>query len=482
MRTLACSFVLGLCLIGCAQQPAYRPPSVAMPPAYRNAGATAGAHASPAAAGVQHAVHGRWWTTFDDPVLENLVETALAANLDIAVARARLRQALAGSSAAAAARLPLVTADGSAALRRQSLEDQFGRFASTIPGFDRTIALYGLGAGASWEIDLFGGLRAGQRAALADAAGAEAGVSGARLTVAAEVATTYLDAREIQARIDIATARIATLADLDRLVGLRLSRGIAAGLEADQVAADLAATRAIVPALEAALEAKLNRIDLLLGRMPGEAAIAIGTGAVPRAPELLPAAIPATLLTARPDLVAAERAVAAADARTAQAIAGQFPRLTLAALFGVLSTDVASLFGATATQGSVSAGLTGPVFAFGRVRADIEGNRGRRDEALAQYHLAVLRAAGEVETSFVALARSRDRASHLQASAAALARARAAARRAYAAGAVSLIEALDAERRLQLAQDGTVTAQADAARAAVSGFRALGGGWPDRAG
>lgn len=481
MRTHFSLLTLAVCLTGCAHQPPYQTPGVALPTAYRNAGAADGSQATSSADSAKISAE-RWWTAFNDPVLDDLVEQALVANLDIAQARARLRQALAGSSAAASARLPLITAEGSAKQQRQSLEDQFGRFASTVPGFDRTVALYGLGAGASWEIDLFGGLRAGQRAALADAAGAEAGIAGARLTVAAEVATAYFDAREIQGRIDIARARIATLFDLDRLVRLRVSRGIAAGLEGDQVAADLASTRAIVPALETQLEERLNRIDLLLGRPPGNAEMAIGTGGVPAAPEMLPTEMPAALLTARPDLIAAERAVASADARTAQAIAGQFPRLTLAGLFGVLSTDVSSLFGGSATQGSASAGLAGPLFSFGRVQADIEGNRGRRDEAVAKYRLAVLRAVGEVETSLVALARSRDRVRYLQASSSALERARSSARHAYAAGTVSLIEALDAERRLQIAQDGTLGAEADAARAAVSGFRAIGGGWQSRNG
>jgi NodT family efflux transporter outer membrane factor (OMF) lipoprotein len=472
MRISIAVSTLGLCLASCAHQPPYHPPTMALPAAYRNTG-------QPNVPSHGLAAQDRWWAGFDDPVLTALVDRALAGSLDIAVARARLRQATAGANAARAARLPLVTSNGSAAQQRQSLEDQFGRFAATVPGFDRTIAVYGLGGGVSWEIDLFGGLRAGQRAALADAAGAAAGMAGARLTVAAEVSTAYLDVRELQQRIAIAHARVATLADLDRLVRMRLSRGLAAGLEADQVAADLAAVRAVVPALEAVLEVRLNRLDLLAGRIPGETSSIIGTGVVPAAPQFVPADAPATLLTRRPDLVAAERAVAAADARTARAIAGQFPRLTLTALFGVLSNDLGSLIGGSATQGAATAGLAGPLFAFGRIKADIEANRGRRDEAVAEYRLAVLRAAGEVESSLSALHRSRDQANHLQASADALARAHTASRRAYTAGAVSLIEALDAERRLQSAQDGVVTAKANAARAAVSGFRALGGGWTD---
>jgi len=466
---LAPATLAALLLSGCVSPGSYARPSVDLPAAYSNSSLHRSA-ATPA-------ISDRWWTAFNDPMLNRLVEEALAGSLSVEAAAARLQQAAAGVRAARAAQFPAGTISGSAAIQRQSLEEPFARAASQFPGFNRTQELYGLSAAAAWEIDLFGRLSAGRRAARADAQAAEAGVAGARLTVAAEVATAYLGARELQQRIGVARERVRTLGRLEQLVRLRLANGVAASLEADQVAADLSTARAVVPVLQAALEVELNRIDVLIGRAPGRAATEIGDGQVPAAPAIAVADGPAALLLRRPDLVAAERAVAAADARTAQAIADYYPRVTVGGLIGLLSGGIGGLFAESALQTAGSAGFSGRLFDFGRVGAQVAGARGRTREAVAEYRQAVLRAAGEVENGLSALARRGEQASELERSEASLQRARNTSRLAYEAGAVSLIEALDAERRLQVAQDSAATARAEAARAAVATFRALGGGW-----
>lgn len=469
MRTVSAAILVAvLPLAACAGQPDYARPSVAVGPAFHNAALQR--------SGTLTVVGDRWWGSFADPTLDRLIDEALADNLDIEVAAARLQQAAAGVRAARARSLPLVSASGSAAVQRQSLEDAFGRVASRFPGYQRTNEQYGLTLAASWEIDLFGSLAAGRRAARADLAGADANLAGARLTVAAEIATAYLDARELEARLTIAKARVATLTSLDELVRLRFARGVAARLEVDQVAADLATARSAIPALEAAREVVFNRIDLLAGRAPGFAQVEIGNGAIPLAPGIDGEAGPAALLFRRPDLIAAERAVAAADARTAQALADRYPKVTIGALAGLLSGGVSNLLTGSALQSSASGGIAGPLLDFGRTGAAIDRARAQTREAVANYRLAVLRAVGEAENGFSTLSRSQAQAAELDASAAALARARDAARLAYRAGALSLIEALDAERRLQASQDDAATARADAARAAVATFRALGGG------
>ncbi|OQW48330.1 MAG: hypothetical protein A4S16_01335 [Proteobacteria bacterium SG_bin6] len=455
-----------LALGACAGKP-YARPEMALPQQFRNA---------PSAAAMV-AVDPRWWRSFGDPVLDRLVDQALSDSLTLEVAAARLDQAAAGLRAARASRLPLLNGQVSATEQRASIADQVGQGVSRAPGFQRAADVYNLGLSASWEIDLFGRLAAANRAARADLAAAQANVAGARLTVAAEVASAYLDARELQARLAVAKARVGTLGELDRLVKLRVSRGVAARLEGDQAAADLAGAQAAIPALEAALEAQYNRIDVLLGRVPGAARADLGAGAIPAAPIINAEGGPAALLFRRPDLAAAERAVAAADARVAQALAERWPRLNLAAAIGVLSAGTSNLFTERAMQTSVSGTLSGPVLDFGRNRASVARARAVTREAVANYRLAVLNAAAEAESNLAALARRRDQAQALAESATALDRARIAARTAYQAGAVSLIEALDAERRLQAAQDSLATARADTARAAVSSFRALGGGW-----
>ena len=458
-----------LSLGACAAAPDSTRPGMTLPARFRNA-------AVPSAAAAV-AVDPRWWRSFADPVLDRQVEAALAGSLTIEAAAARLDQAAAGLRAARAARLPQLNGQASATEQRASIADQVGRGVSQAPGYKRAADVYGLGLSASWELDLFGRLAAANRAARADLASAEANVAGARLSVAAEVASAYLDARELQARLAVARARLGTLGELDRLVRLRVERGVAARREADQTVADLAGAQAAIPALEAALEAQLNRLDVLCGRVPGAARAELGEGAIPPAPAIVAEGGPAALLFRRPDLAAAERSVAAADARVAQALAERWPRLNLAAAIGVLSAGTSALFTEQAMQTSGSATLAGPVLSFGRNRAAIERARGATREAVAGYRQAVLQAAAEAESSLAALQRRREQAEALEQSRVALDRARVAARTAYQAGALSLIEALDAERRLQSVEDGLATARADAARAAVSSFRALGGGW-----
>jgi len=460
-----------LSLVACASQTPYTRPLTELPPAYRN---TAVAEAAP---GAVAPADDRWWTVFGDPVLDRLVQEALAGSLDVEVASARLQQAAAGSRIARSALLPSATIGGSAAAQRQSLDDPVARIASAFPGYERTSELYGLNAAVSWEIDLFGRLAAARHAARADEAAAAAGVAGARLTVAAEVATAYIGARELQRRLEIARERTRTLAELDELVRLRVQEGAAAQLEAEQVQADLAATRARIPALEAALEATFNRIDVLAGRAPGHAEAELGEGRLPSAASVAVADGPAGLLRRRPDIMAAERRVAAADARTAQALADYYPRVNIGGLVGLLSTGASGLFTGGALQAAGTAGFSGRLFDFGAARGGVEAARGRTREAVADYRATVLRAVAEVEDGLSLLGRRSRQAEDLEVSEAALARARDLSRLAYEGGAVSLIEALDAERRLLEVQDAATTANADAARATVTLHRALGGGW-----
>ncbi|UVO49667.1 TolC family protein [Sphingomonas sp. SUN019] len=467
--TLASILFVALPLGACAGHPDYVRPSVSLGDAFRNEAL------QPAGARIR--VEDRWWRAFGDPVLDRLIDEALSGSLEVEIAAARLEQAAAGVRSARAQSLPLIAAVGSGAIQRQSIADPSGRFVSRFPGYERTSEQYGLTLAASWEIDLFGSLAAGRRAALADLSAADAALAGARLTVAAEIATTYLNAREFEVRLAIARDRATTLGSLDGLVRLRFSRGVAARLEVDQVAADLATARSAIPAIEAAREVAFNRIDLLAGRAPGFSAAEIRAAAIPAAPIIAGDAGPASLLFRRPDLVAAERAVAAADARTAQALAERYPKVTIGALAGLLSGGVSNLFTGSASRGAADAGISGPLLDFGRTGAAVDRARAQTREAVANYRLAVLRAASEAENGFSTLARSQAQAAALDRSVVALARARDTSRLAYRAGAVSLIEALDAERRLQASQDSASSARADAARAAVATFRALGGGW-----
>ncbi len=418
-----------------------------------------------------------WWRAFGDSALDQVVEAALLENLDIEAAAARLQQAEGASRVAVSNRLPSGTVSASGATQRQSLDDPMARIASPSPGYDRNADQFGLNAAASWEIDLFGRLAAARRAAWADQQAAAVDVEGARLSVAAEIAGAYITAREFQTRVDIARARVRTSDDILDLVVLRYNEGAASRFEMDQARADAAASRAVLPLLEAGRDEAFNRIDLLSGRAPGHAAGLLGDGGIPTALAVSTEDGPASLLVRRPDIVAAENRLAAADARVTQAVTAYYPRLTIQGLVGFLSSGLSGLLSDDALQAAGSAGLSGRLFDFGAARGGVEIARGRTREAAAAYRLTVLRAASEAEDGFSRLSRSNRHAQELEQSQASAARASATARDAYDLGGLSLKDALDVQRRLLEVQDSVAIARADAARASVSLFRVLGGGW-----
>jgi NodT family efflux transporter outer membrane factor (OMF) lipoprotein len=458
LRAFHASLVV-LLLSGCATTP-YAPPTAAVPTAYRVA---------PTAPTLQDSQTPTqtWWTVFGDPRLNEFIERALSDSLDVEVARARLDQAQAGVRASASNALPLIGASATGGIQRQSLEEPLTRALSRFPAFDRTAERYGLNLAASWELDLFGGLAAERRGARADADAARAGVEGARLTVAAETANAYFSVVEFRRRIQVAEARIATLTELDRIVALRVARSVAPRLDRDQVMADL-------EALQAAKVSALNRLDVLGGRSANTTDDA-GWQASTRTIPGVAVDPPAALVAKRPDLIAAERSVAAADAGVARAIASRYPRLSLSGLVGLLSGGIGNLFGGDATTVAASGDLTGPVLDFGRGAARVSAARARTREAVASYRSAVLRAGGEIDDATTGAVRARDQLAALDRSAASLEKAITAARLAYRSGAISLIDVLDTERRLQLVQDSIASADGSARRAVVSAYRAQGG-------
>lgn len=458
-----------LSLFACASQPTVKP-TVDLASAYSNVAIdNGGLRVAP--------LDQAWWRSFDDPVLNRLVDEALLGNLDIEAAAARLQQAAGASRVAASNSLPSATVGASASAQRQSLDDPMARIASAFPDYDRTNSLYGLSAAASWELDVFGRLAAARRATGGDQAAALADIDGARLSVAAEIATAYITARELQARVAIAEARVRTSESVHGLVALRFDEGSASRFEVDQADADLSASRATLPLIEAGLDVTYNRIDLLSGRTPGHAAVLLGTGDIPAALTVAVEDGPAALLVRRPDIVAAEQRLAAADARVAEALTAYYPRLTVQGLVGFLSSGLSGLISDDTLQAAGSAGLSGRLFDFGATRGGVETARGRAREAAAGYRATVLRAAAEAEDGFSRLARGNRHALELAQSQAALTRASTTARTAYGLGGLSLKDALDVQRRLLEVEDAATTARAEASRASVGLFRVLGGGW-----
>jgi NodT family efflux transporter outer membrane factor (OMF) lipoprotein len=419
-----------------------------------------------------------WWRGFADPALTRIVQRALDENLDLAASIARVEQARAAASHAGAELLPQGSLSASVARQHQSLESPLGSLGKHQPGFDRNSTLYNVGVGASWEIDVAGGLRRGAEAAGAEAQAAEAEHLGVRVLVAAEAADAYFRVRGAQQRIAIAQQQVRTNARLLELVRLRLADGIGATREQAQAEAQLAQTRVTIPPLQIELETQLNRLDVLMGAQPGTyAAELLAPADRTTVPQISVAQGPANLLQRRPDVIAAERRLAASSARIGVATAEYYPKLSLSALLGFESLSAGKLFTAAAFQPAAVAGLRWRLFDFGRVDAEVAQAKGGNAEALANYRKAMLRATEDVENAIIALTQLELQSKDLTVEVAAHARARGAAEEAFKGGAVSLFEVLEEDRLLLAARDQQARVRADNARAAVATFRALGGGW-----
>ncbi|TGN95743.1 efflux transporter outer membrane subunit [Burkholderia sp. USMB20] len=473
LKPLLTAVVAATLSAGCAVGPDYVRPDVAMPQQFQGQRAMDQRHA------VAEADLATWWTGFGDPRLMQYITLALAQNLDLAQAAARVAQARAGLGAANAALLPSGNVSGQAARIYQSVETPLGRVLNSTPGFDRHGNDYEADFNASWELDVFGGLRRGREAALADYQASEAAAVATRLAVAAQTADTYITIRGLQGRLKVARDQVRTEQDLLSTLNLQYGKGLAAELQVRQAEGALAQVRATVPVLEAALEAAMNALDVMLGSQPGtHRTELVAGGDVPVAPRIAATGTPGELLRRRPDLIVAERRVAASNARIGVAIAEYYPKFSLSGLLGSATTmGAGNLFAGGANQAAGVLGLRWRLFDFGRINAQIAQAKGQDAEMLAAYRLAVLHATEDVENAFSALVKRDEQAAVLADGVVSLGRARAASFAAYEKGVVSLIEVLQADESLLRASDQRVQAQTESARAAVAAFKALGGGW-----
>lgn len=419
-----------------------------------------------------------WWEGFGDPQLSALVSQALVQNLDMAQAQARVAQARAALGAADAALLPSATLNGQAARAYQSLETPLGQVLDATAGYNRYGNSYEANLDASWELDLFGGLRRGRESTLADYQASEAGVVATRLAVAAQTADIYTTLRGLQTRLAIAQRQVDTQQELLEKVRLLHGQGLAAQFQVQQTEGQLSQVKASVPVLQTGLDAAMNALDVMLGTPPGtHRAELSGAGAIPRAPQLASTGSPADLLRRRPDLIVAERRLVAANARIGMAISEYYPTFSLSALLGSATTQGGNLFSSGAAQSAGVLGLRWRLFDFARINAQIDQAKGQQAEALAAYRQSVLRASEDVENAFSALVNRETQTATLTAGETSLSSARQSSFVAYQNGAASLIEVLNADETLLRASDAKAQAQTESARAAIATFRALGGGW-----
>ncbi|PZU59560.1 MAG: RND transporter [Sphingobium sp.] len=419
----------------------------------------------------------RWWEALNDSTLTALEDKALAANPDLAAAKARLTQARAALREQKANLAPNVSAMGAYAHARfpgLNLGDSDGEDGGTRSSLN----LYNLGFDASWEADIFGGQRRGVEAARATAQAAEAQFADAQVSLTAEVAQAYVNVRDRQQRIALNRSAIARQEQMLSLTRQRYEGGTASRLDVERLSQQLDATRADTTPLSAELEAYLDEIATLTGEEPGALDDVLREQRpVPLPPSQVAIGDPATLLQRRPDIRAAERTLAADTAKIGQAEAARFPRLSFMGLIGIGGTRPSDLTHLDDFVALVAPQLSWSFLDFGRNAARVRQAEGVRDEAEAQYRSAVLTALRDANG---ALSRFRYR----RVTVATLARAKASAdqaaelsRQRQDAGTTTLIDLLDAQRQQINAEQNLSIATAGLTSDFIAIQKALGLGW-----
>lgn len=454
-----------LLLSGCAVGPVYQKPVVDVPDAWRDLpqeGKTVPAD--------------RWWTYYRDPVLDRLVEEALAHNRDLALAAARVEEARAFLQIADSEFFPSIDAEFQRDRTRSS-----GRSSVPLPpGVPLERNNYRGQINVAYEVDLWGRLRSASNAARADLLASRAAQETVRVTLTAQVAQSYYALKALDAQIDATRRALDLRGRTLELQKVRSEAGLIGDLDLRQIEAEVAAARAQLPALERTRGTEEAALAVLLGRSPR----AIIEESMPLAADhgeppalVVPEGLPSDLLLRRPDVVQAEQQLIAANARIAAARAALFPRISLTGYLGGESASLSDLFSAPARIWQLAFALAQPIFQGDRLRAEVDVVRARERQAIAQYQKTLQQAFREVREALIRQDRSRAAFEAEAVRAKALGDTVRLARIRYDNGRSSQLEVIDAERALLQAELNRIDALR-AQRAAVADLvKALGGGW-----
>lgn len=457
--------IFSAALAGCTLEPAYQRPAAVLPETWAAAPATG--QAIPA---------GQWWTLYGDTTLDRLITEALEYNQDLALATARVDEARALARVADAEMMPSVTA--AAQRDRTQISD---RTATPLPaGTSLERNNYRAQLNVSYEVDLWGRLRSSSRAAYAQLLATAAARETVRITLTADVVQSYYALMALDTQIS-ATRRSLALREHDlRLQRVRFDAGLINEFALRQLEAEVASARSQLPVLERNRSAEELALGVLLGRNPrmliGKA-VTLDTDRGTPATAVVPEGLPSALLLRRPDIVAAEQRLIAANARIGEARAALFPRIGLTGYLGSESAELASLFSGPAQIWSLGFALTQPIFQGGRLFGEIEAVEARERQALALYQKTLQTAFRETQTALVTQIKAREAYDAENARATALESALRLARIRFVNGLTSQLEVLDAERNLLSAELNRADALR-AQRAAIADIvKALGGGW-----
>ena len=454
---LAALAILSACSVAPVQPPV---PSVPLSAAFAQGGAAV----------TGQSVAGAWWAGYGDPVLTALVDEALSANQDVAIALQRVAQARAGRDAQNSRLWPTIGVQASASRSDSGLPDPVKQ------GMPDTRALRA-GVDVAWEIDLAGGVRAARDAAQADAAAAAAGVEGARLLVSSEVARQYFVLRSAEERLRIVQALAAAQRETADRVASRLREGQASAFDLDRARAEADSFDAQVPPLRMLAGTTQSRLAVLLGRNPSTRVVDESVAFAWPAAREIGTGQPSELLKRRPDLIAAEARVAAETLRSAEARAQWWPKLFLSALFGSEDLKLNALNLAPVHFSNVALAFAAPVFNAGRIDAGIQVQSARAQESLLVWQKAVLVAVQEVEDSLLVRNQEAERATALVSTVDNRRRSLQRAQSLQREGQIDLLVLLDVQRSVLSSELALSDSRLQQVLADVQLYKALGGGF-----
>jgi NodT family efflux transporter outer membrane factor (OMF) lipoprotein len=471
-RSVALALVAVL-LAGCAVGPSHRPPEVAVEPKFREAPDSVPAVVPPAPAPVTPSA-AAFWETLGDSTLDRLVAQGLEANYDIVAAAARVKGARAERTLAKLDLAPTITVAGG--YTRQRLPNaSFSVIGAALPDQD----LWDVGAQAFWEIDLFGRLRRNLQGQSALLGSAQEDLRAVQILLTAELASAYFDLRGAQGQLGVAQRNAENQRRTFEVTQERLDAGRGTAFDSERARAQLNTTLAAIPVFEARVASAQYRIGVLVGRPPAAVAGELqSVAALPEPPAIEDVVTPDSLIRNRPDVLSAERRLAAETAFVGAAQADYLPRVTVGGQAGWTSLDLDNLGGTGTSRFAIGPVITWPALNLGRVKARADAARAREAEARARYEQSVLQALQEVETSLVTYRTALSRLGRLEEASAASERAADLARLRFEGGVTDFLQVLDAERTQLEAQDQLARSRTETVTAYVDLYRALGGTWP----
>jgi len=470
--------VLSLLLAGCSVGPNYKRPQVQVPKEWT---------VQPARGTSMKALEtDEWWSSFQDPKLNSLIERAVDRNLDLKLALERVQEARAARGTARSGYFPSIDANVSATRLRGGINQGIIRAvpssadpnarANLISPFETNVFQGNLSA--AWELDVFGGIRRGVHAATADMVAAEENRRDVLVILLGDVGRVYAQLRGLQRRLEIANKNIETQQETLYLTTVRAKAGLATELDVSRAAAQLESTRAVVPILLSGIDVSVHRLSVLLGQEPGTLRSELEMAApIPSRGPDIEVGLPSDLLQRRPDIRRAEAQLTAATARVGEAKADLFPRFVLTGTAGRQATQLRDLTLGLGNFFAVGPGISLPLFNGGRIRSNIALQTSRQRGALISYQSAVLNALEEVQNALVRYSREQERRDRLHQAVQQSQLAVDLSAEQYRAGLVDFLSVLDAQRGLYANEDQLVQSQTSVTANLIALYRALGGGW-----